>query len=384
MNSYQVIVLSGGGAKGPYGLGVLLALNKFHQERKKDVTKIYCGSSVGALNSTLAAQGDLMQLKDLYARLRTQDVIGTRNSRVTRLGMLAALRRKPFHYFRNSALKSTIARYVRFDRLYNAHLLICSTNYSTGDLETFYTSRLIDAFVAEDAKHPPESRRLFNYHRLGSQEELVQALLASAAVPFYLPPVLIRTSLFVDGGVGNNTPLRQTAYICRFLNGKSDVLFEPTVCVINDPVRFKIGNHECGDVFGVIRRTMDIFHNELLTGSHVAWERINREMRRIQEQKSLLDSDIGQLHSLSHQEKATLRSRVGELLQPESTSTPRRELPLLVVQPKTPLVIKDLLSFDPPASKVLKEHGTADCLALFQDKNFITQNDCRRWSAEIE
>ena len=124
MNSYQVIVLSGGGAKGPYGLGVLLALNKFHQERKKDVTKIYCGSSVGALNSTLAAQGDLMQLKDLYARLRTQDVIGTRNSRVTRLGMLAALRRKPFHYFRNSALKSTIARYVRFDRLYNAHLLI--------------------------------------------------------------------------------------------------------------------------------------------------------------------------------------------------------------------------------------------------------------------
>lgn len=93
MSLYQAIVLSGGGAKGPYGLGVLLALNKFHQERQKQITKIYSGSSVGALNATLAAQGDLTQLKDLYARLRTKDIIGTRDSCVTRLGMLAALRR---------------------------------------------------------------------------------------------------------------------------------------------------------------------------------------------------------------------------------------------------------------------------------------------------
>jgi len=384
MSSYQLIVLSGGGAKGPYGLGVLLALSKFHQERQKQITKIYCGSSVGALNATLAAQGDLGQLKDLYARLRTEDIIGTKHSRVSYFGMLVALNRVPFHYFRNSALRSTIARHVRFDRLNGAHLLICATNYSTGELETFYTSHLVDEFVADDRNRPTETRRLINYHRLHSQDDLVQALLASTAVPFYLPPVRVGPSLYVDGGIGNNTPLRQAAYVCRFLSCRADVQLEPTFCVINDPDRFKIEHNESSDLFGVIRRTMDIFHNELLTGSHFAWDRINREVRISQERENLLDSDIGRLEALPLDDKVALRNRVGEVLRPENTSTPRRELPLLVVRPKTPLVVEDLLSFDPEVSKRLKEHGTADCLELLEHKSFITHNDLRRWNTAIE
>lgn len=70
MRIYRTVVLSGGGAKGPYGLGVLLALDKFKQERKKKVTDIFCGTSSGALNATLAAQGELTKLSALYDNLR--------------------------------------------------------------------------------------------------------------------------------------------------------------------------------------------------------------------------------------------------------------------------------------------------------------------------
>src|SRR5438046_1381130 len=108
MTSYQTVVLSGGGAKGPYGLGVLWALEKFHQEHKKEITKIYCGTSVGALNATLAAQGDLKKLTTLYSTIQTKDILGTDDANVRRLTMFRVLNRKPFHYFKSDALRATI------------------------------------------------------------------------------------------------------------------------------------------------------------------------------------------------------------------------------------------------------------------------------------
>ena len=201
--NYQTIVLSGGGAKGPYGLGVLLALekynDKYYTKREKDITKIYCGTSVGALNATIAAQGDLAKLAQLYSEIRTEDILGVSESELKKLRMLRVAGRKPFHYFDSAALKATIRRFAKFDRLADTHLLICATNYSTGVLETFYISSVVDAFVKHEQSHPQEKRRLTDYHRIDSQENLVQVLLASAAIPFYQPPVKIGNSLYVDG-----------------------------------------------------------------------------------------------------------------------------------------------------------------------------------------
>src|SRR5205085_2812980 len=162
---------------------------------------------------------------------------------------------KPFYYFKNKALKATIGKYVKFSSLEDSHLLICATNFTTGNLETFYISRLVDEFLEKEKALPFEDRRLVNYHQIKSQEQLVDALLASTAIPFYFPPVRIAAHLYVDGGVGNNTPLRQAAYLCRFISGMAGLSLEPTLCVINDPSRFTIEDGEDGDVFGVIRRT---------------------------------------------------------------------------------------------------------------------------------
>lgn len=383
MTAYQTIVLSGGGAKGPYGLGVLLALEKFHHERGKKITKIYCGTSVGALNATLAAQGDLKQLTALYASLQTRDIIGADNSQVTKLGILWAFGRRPFHYFHNKALKSTIERYVNFSNLHNAHLLICATNYTTGELETFYISKMIDEMVDHDKSQNPGNPRMANYHRIDSQELLVQALLASTAIPFYLPPVKINKHLYVDGGIGNNTPLRQAAYICRFLSCKEGVHLEPTFCVINDPNRFTLDNAESSDMFGVIRRTLDIFHNELMGDSRLSWDRINNEVKHAQERENLLNSYIDGFEGLPAKGRNALRELVGETLRATNMATPRRDLPLIIVQANTPLV-EDILEFNPATAKELKEHGVEACLTVLLNMNFITPSNHRRWSNEIE
>src|SRR5579871_2112628 len=109
--NYQTIVLSGGGAKGPYGLGVLLALEKYNTKHKKDITKIYCGTSVGALNATIAAQGDLTQLTKLYSEIRTKNILGVSKSNLEGIPFWRRMDRKPFHYFDNTALKATIERF---------------------------------------------------------------------------------------------------------------------------------------------------------------------------------------------------------------------------------------------------------------------------------
>lgn len=384
MDSYQTIVLSGGGSKGPYGLGVILALDKYHKKRGKNIASIYCGTSAGALNATLAAQGELQELNELYMSLRTRDVLGTDSSRLSKLKMLRVMGRRPFHYFKNDALRAVISKYAHFDSLRDSHLLVCATNYISGELETFYCSPLIHDFVRHDENLPDDQRRMQNYHQIESQEHLVEVLLASSAIPFYFPPVEIGGSLYVDGGVGNNTPLRQAAYVCRFLRHKGVTKFEPTICVINDPGRFKI-DHTAKDLdmFSVIRRTLDIFHNELVSDSCMTWDRINKEVRAAEDRSNLLSSQVHGLEGVSLEKRQQLMERIDDVLKSTNTATRRVDMPLIEIRPSAPLV-EDVLCFDPQNSARLKKQGIEDCVNTLYHRSLINRNDQKRLLREVD
>lgn len=379
MEIYRTVVLSGGGAKGPYGLGVLLALEKLKRERKKEVTDIFCGTSVGALNATLAAQGQLTELNALYENLRTENILGSSKSTVTKVGLLKATFRNPFHYFKNDALRATIEKYVDFDRLKGAHLLICATNYTSGELETFYFSDIVDEFISQDRKR--EHQRLTSYHRLNSKEEVVDALLASTAIPFYFPPVKIRGSLYVDGGVGNNTPLRQAAYLCRYLQGRGDLLW-PTFCVINDPIRFTIDATHPNDVFGVVRRTLDLFHNEIVSDAENSWRRINNEMKNIQASHDTLSSQIGGMDAIPAETRQALLQQVEVAFNGDDRTAPRCHLAIEIVRPSAHL-LDNILEFNPTEAKRLKRQGIADCLSALHRTAVITPPEERKWNETL-
>lgn len=381
MAIYRTVVLSGGGAKGPYGLGVLLALEKLKQERGKEVTDIFCGTSVGALNATLAAQGQLTELNALYEKLLTENILGSSKSTVGKIRLLKATFRKPFHYFKNDALRATIEKYVDFDRLKGAHLLICATNYTSGELETFYYSDIVDEFIGQDRKRPIGQQRLTNYHRLNSKEEIVEALLASTAIPFYFPPVKIGGSLYVDGGVGNNTPLRQAAYMCRYLLGRGDKLW-PTYCVINDPLRFSIDTSHSNDVFGVVRRTLDLFHNEIVSDAEISWRRINEELQNIQARRDRLSSTIGGMDVIPSETRQTLLQELEDAFNGNDRMAPRCPLPIEIVRPSAHL-LDNILEFNPINAKRLKRQGIADCLSALHRTDTITPHEERKWNETL-
>src|SRR5438105_1684310 len=58
--------LSGGGGKGAYQIGCLRALRAFHINQFSAIA----GTSVGALNAALIAQGDLLVAKRIWSKIK--------------------------------------------------------------------------------------------------------------------------------------------------------------------------------------------------------------------------------------------------------------------------------------------------------------------------
>lgn len=381
MSIFRTIILSGGGAKGPYGVGALRALAKMETARGKPITKIFFGTSVGALSATLAAQGEMEILSNLYSNIRTKDILGTDDPSVGTLTIGWKAKQTPFFYFDNTSLKATIKRYAKFKSLVNAHLSICATNYTSGEFETFYVSELIDDFVQKDNMFEPENRQLTGFHRITSQDELENALLASTALPFFFAPVKINDAYYVDGGVGNNTPLKQASAVNRFLSEDDTIQILPAFCVINDPNHFTIDLDSSKDLSGVLRRTLAIPGNALFKDAKLSWDKINREVRRSKDNLEIIFSRIQALEGAPADAIAALKLDVAKAFtQPGSVK--RIDLPLWVVQPGDVLV-DDILNFDPAKSKAIQRRGTADCLLMLQNRNAITDAENHRWDEEL-
>src|SRR5262249_34050038 len=146
---------------------------------------------------------------------------------------------------------------VALDRLKNSHLLVTATNFMTGELETFGISAHLKTFLEQDDANGTDNRRLRGYTIISSQEDLHNCLLASAAIPFFLPPITINGQMYVDGGVGNNTALSQAALFARYLHQFTDHACDVIVCNLLDSERFVLPQDYPFDMAAVVQRTLD-------------------------------------------------------------------------------------------------------------------------------
>ena len=69
------LVLSGGGTKGSYEVGVLKALKKL----KIDID-IVSGASIGTINAIFLVQNEVNKLENLYKTININNIIGTNNT----------------------------------------------------------------------------------------------------------------------------------------------------------------------------------------------------------------------------------------------------------------------------------------------------------------
>ena len=227
------LILTGGGARAAYQVGVLHELARLARECGVGAAspfKVIAGTSAGAINAAaLACQADrydaaVEELVSIWGQFRGEQIYRADSLAVIRTGApwltmmtfgwaLARWRRiKPKSLLDNSPLADLLHRMVRFERLpdlmaegHLQALAVTASSYSSGTHVTFYESQ--NPLVPWT-----RSQRIAIRARLG-----VQHLLASSAIPFVFPSVRLplqgRDEWFGDGSMRQSAPISPAVHL---------------------------------------------------------------------------------------------------------------------------------------------------------------------------
>ena len=223
------LVLSGGGARAAYQVGVLRAIARLrrehtsHRGRMRNPFGVIVGTSAGAINAAaLACQADRFEAAvELLARVWQHfrcdqvyraDAMASLRPEASWRGLLSVgravarwRREQPRSALDNSPLAALLQRLVPLERLpmllaqRQLHgLAITASRYSTGEHVTFYNmARPVEPWLRQQRIAVPTA--ISHAH-----------LLASSAIPFIFPPTRIDGS-GADAGWYGDGSMRQTA-----------------------------------------------------------------------------------------------------------------------------------------------------------------------------
>lgn len=207
------IILSGGGARGAYEVGVLsYVLDAFSRSRgAAPPIDILCGTSVGAVNACyLAAHMSdpthgVRRLVDLWTDLNLETVLGFGFRQAFSIPKLVlGGGEQGVGLFDVSPMAKLIEREIPWRavshslrRGYLSALSVSATEIATGRTVIFMQ-------MGPDGTLPTTAppRTIIRGAHIGPTHAL-----ASAAIPILFPPVRIGRDLYMDGGVRQNTPI---------------------------------------------------------------------------------------------------------------------------------------------------------------------------------
>lgn len=206
------LVLSGGGARGAYEVGVLSHL--FEELRPK--VDIICGTSVGAINGAFVASSirnstaGTRRLVELWEDLTLPNVLGFNVLQASRLHRVLLGGRRGAGLFDATPMTEIVRAGIDYRQL--------ARNVRQGPLSavtitaTHVPSGLPTCFVHQRPGSPPLSG-LPHAVEVRPAHIMPHHVLASAAIPVVFPPVFIRTDLYCDGGLRLNTPLSPAIHL---------------------------------------------------------------------------------------------------------------------------------------------------------------------------
>ena len=208
----MAVVLSGGGARGAYEVGVL---SYVYDDLARALGRvppidILCGTSVGAINACILASHmsdpvtGVRRLVDLWTSVRFENMVRFTPAQMLQLPRLFRGGTRPSGIFDARPLVDLITREITWRRVARAvrHGLLRAISVSATEIATGRTVHFVD--TNPDASLPGSSseRQLVLRGAVGPQHAL-----ASASIPLLFPPVRIGSTLYCDGGLRQNTPI---------------------------------------------------------------------------------------------------------------------------------------------------------------------------------
>lgn len=208
------LVFSGGGGKGAYEIGAWRAMEELGLA--KDIIAV-SGTSVGALNAALFAQGDLHKAERAWLSMAPSDILS-----IDLKGLLLKIISIGITPTRSiTSIITTLATYGVFKRDGLARII---DNYL--DVEVLKLKKLPSFACATQIKTLNA-----NYFQLQDfkTDYIKDILLASSAIPIAFPTQKIEEDVYLDGFLTDNTPIQPLAamdcdIIITIMLSRSDLL----------------------------------------------------------------------------------------------------------------------------------------------------------------
>ena len=281
------LILTGGGARAAYQVGVLKAIAELLPDKKANPFPIICGTSAGAINAASLAcfSRDFSQAVEYLTgvwenfhahQVYRADALGIAKTGAHWLGALVAgwvVRSAPKSLLDNTPLSGLLRRNLDLDDIDKAldagalkALCITASGYASGQSVNFYQC---GADIAPWAR----SQRVACQCKISYEH-----LLASSAIPFIFPAVKVNREYFGDGSMRQLAPISPAIHLgaSRVLVIGAGRMTEPNARIQGDsyPSLAQIAGHALSSIF------LDSLHVDI-----ERMQRINRTVALLPEDR---------------------------------------------------------------------------------------------------
>lgn len=216
------LILSGGGARAAYQVGVLRAISEILPADYPNPFDIICGTSAGGLNAAgLATHANCLQdgvkmLESVWGEFHTDQVYRTDWAGVLRragrfvwtMAFGRLLRDLPVSLLDNSPLRHLLDDRLTLSRVQDAidngalrALCITASGYSSGQSVSFFQGS-------------PQLEPWQRSRRIGVRSSItLDHLMASAAIPIIFPAVRVHREFFGDGALRQLSPISPALHL---------------------------------------------------------------------------------------------------------------------------------------------------------------------------
>ncbi len=216
------LILSGGGARAAYQVGVLKAIAQMLPKGASNPFPIICGTSAGAINAAVLAiyatrfQEGVKRLGLVWKNFRVHqvfraDAIGVLKSSLhwfIAMSLGGIGKYNPMSLLDRTPLRRFLERYVPCEEIQESidagairAVSVTASGYTSGKSVSFYQG--VPFLIPWDRAR-----------RVGKASEItIDHLMASSAIPFVFPAVRVGRDYFSDGSVGQMAPISPALHL---------------------------------------------------------------------------------------------------------------------------------------------------------------------------